>query len=571
MGRVYHAWLYDGDPLVGLNFSGVIETIRKKWAHNTHLFQEVVQKWFLDNSHRLLSIMEPSRTYSEERETAFRKKMVDLKASLSPKALEDIRSEAASLRRKQIEPDPPEAIATLPKLTLADIPRVIEIIPTVKTRIADIPAMKHEIFANGIAYLDLAFDVSDVPENLQPYLPLLGKLTTGMGGAGLNYAEMAKRKTLKSGGLGYHLATGMTIDGKGNWQKMIFSIKALHRNIDEAVKIVVDILAKGDLSDESRIRDLIAESKNALHSAVVPSGHSFARRTAAAALSVPAYRDEQWGGRTQLQLLKRISGEFKDRARDLREKFALLRNMIFRKQRLMLNLTGDSEGLSLLAEATNESINRLEKGEYPGPASTPALRRVYAGVTIPAQVCYVAKVIPAPMYSEPLSASLLVLARELSSGYLYKRIRVQGGAYGGMSLYDATNGNFSLLSYRDPNLVETLKTYDNAVDFVSQNKFANEALEKAIIGTIGSLDKPMDPRTKGYTAMIRELAGLTDEDRQKFRNHVLESSPDSLMEAANRYLKQGVKSEAIAVYASAERLEQANKVLASKLDITPLV
>ena len=571
MGRVYHTWLYDGDPLVGLNFSAIIETIRKKWAHNARLFQEIVQKWFLDNSHRLLSIMEPSRTHAEEQDSAFRKKMIDLKNSFSRKELENIRKEAASLRRKQIEPDTPEAIATLPKLKLADIPRMIEIIPTVKTRIADIPALEHEIFANGIAYLDLAFDVSDIPEDLQPYLPLLGKLTTGMGAAGRGYEEMAKRMALKTGGLGYSLVTGMTINGKGNWQKMIFSVKALHRNIGEAVKIVADILADGDLSDESRMRDLIAESKNALHSAIVPSGHTFARRTAAAALSVPAYRDEQWGGRTQLRLLNRISGEFKDQARKLRERFVLLRNMLFRRQRLILNLTSDTKGLSLLAEATNELINRLDRGGNPGPVSIPALRPVHAGVSIPAQVCYVAKVIPAPMYSEPLSASLLVLARELSSGYLYKRIRVQGGAYGGMSLYDSMNGNFSFLSYRDPNLVETLKTYDNAVDFVSQNKIATEALEKAIIGTIGSLDKPMDPRSKGYIAMIRDLAGLTDEDRQKFRNYVLESSPESLMEAANHYLKQGLKSQAIAVYAAAERLKLANNVLEPKLDIEPLV
>jgi Zn-dependent M16 (insulinase) family peptidase len=571
MGRVYYTWLYDGDPLIGLNFSRIIEAIRKKWAHNARLFQEIVQKWFFDNPHRLLSVMEPSRRYSEKRESSLRKKMVDLRASLSRKELEGIRSEAVLLRRKQIEADTPEAIATLPKLRLADIPRMIEIIPTVKTTIADIPAMEHEIFANGIAYLDLAFDVSDIPEDLQPYLPLLGKLTTGMGAAGLDYEEMAKRIVLKTGGLGYSLATGMSIDAKSNWQKMIFSVKVLHRNAVDAVKIVADILADGDLSDEGRMRDLIAESKNALHSMIVPSGHTFARRTAAAALSVPAYRDEQWGGRTQLRFLSRISEQFKTQAKELCEKLILLRDTIFRRQRLMLNLTADSEGLSLLSEATNELINRLEKGGNPGPPSIPELRPVHTGVTIPAQVCYVAKVIPAPIYSEPLSASLLVLARELGSGYLYKRIRVQGGAYGGMSLYDSMHGNFSFLSYRDPNLVETLKAYNDAIDFVSQNKIEREALEKTIIGTIGSLDKPMDPRSKGYTAMIRDLAGLTDEDRQKFRNQVLESSPESLMEAANRYLKHGAESQAIAVYAAAERLSQANKVLDTKLDIEPLV
>jgi len=319
------------------------------------------------------------------------------------------------------------------------------------------------------------------------------------------------------------------------------------------------------------MRDLIAEAKNGLHSAVVPSGHAFARRTAAAGLSVPAYRDEQWGGRTQLRLLSRISDQFKDGKKDLREKLARLCDMIFRKDRLMLNLTADSEGIVLLSEAANELVLRLASGGNPGVPSMPELHPVHAGIAIPAQVCYVAKVMPAPTYSDPHSASLLVLSRELSNGYLYKHIRVQGGAYGGMSMYDTMNGNFSFISYRDPNLLETLKVYDDAVDFISQNKIERDELEKTIIGTIGALDKPMDPSSKGYAAMIRDLAGITDEDRQNFRNKVLETSPQSLIEVANRYIKPAMQSSAVAVYAANERLSKANEVLDTKLEIEPLV
>lgn len=571
MGRAYYTWLYDGDPLVGLRFSTIIEEIRKKWEHTPRLFQEVVKKWLIDNPHWLLSVMEPSKTYAEERERAFKKKMKDRAASLSHEERENIRREAASLRQMQMEPDTPEALATLPKLKLSDIPRTIETVPTIKTTIADIPVMEHEIFANNIAYLDCAFDVSDIPEDLQPYLPVLGKIMTGMGAAGLGYEEMAKRIALKTGGLGYHLTAGMTTDGKHNWQKMIFNVKALHRNIADAVKIVSDILTKGDLLNEARMRDLIAEAKNRLHSAVVPSGHIFARRTAAAALSVPSYRDEQWGGRTQLQLLSLLSDEFQDQKKELYEKLSLLRDMVLCRKRLILNMTADSECLAILSDAVNELAQGLARGKEPGAPSVPELRPVHAGIVIPAQVCYVAGVLPAPAHSEPLSASLMVLSRELSSGFLYKRIRVQGGAYGGMSQYDAMNGTFSFLSYRDPNLVETLKAYDDAVAFVSRNTIEKQALEKAIIGTIGTLDRPMDPSSKGYLAMIRDLSGLTDEDRREFRNHVFEATPESLMEAANRYIKPAAESSAVAVYAAADRLGTANETLKPKLEIEALV
>jgi presequence protease len=569
MGRAYHTWLYDGDPLEGLNFPRAIEDIRKKWEANPELFQEIVRKWFIDNPHRLLSVMEPSTTYQAEQDEAFKKKMALLRESLPVDKLESIRRNAYTLKKFQTEPEAPAAV--LPKLSVSDISRSIETIPATKMAIENVPVMMHDIFTNGIAYLDLAFDVSDVSEDFQPYIPLLAKLIANMGAAGLNYEEMAKRIVLKTGGVGYHLAAGMTVDGKKNWQKLVFRVKALHRNIADAVDIISDILVAGDMSNESRMRDLIAERKNDLHASVIPSGHTFARRSAGQALSVAAYRDEQWHGRTQLKFVNMIAEKFGERKKELLDKLINLQHKIFRRGRLYINLTADTKGLSLLRDNVADLVGRLPIDGGPGSPSIPASSVVHTGVAIPAQVSYVAKVLPAPPYADPLSAPMFVLSRELSSGYLYKHIRVQGGAYGGMSQYDPASGIFALLSYRDPNITNTLDVYSKAEEFISQNKLSMEGLEKTVIGAIGSLDKPMDPSSRGYIAMIRDFTGLTDEDRLKFRHMILDMTPELLLEAAARYFSRAANSAVIAVYSSYENLQKANETLAPKLEIEQLV
>ncbi len=215
MGRAYHTWLYDGDPLTDMNFPASIREIRRKWETHPALFQGVVRQWFLDNPHRLLSVMEPSRTFQEEREQKARERLARLAASLTEPEKERIRQETLLLKRFQTEPDPPEAAATLPKLKIGDISREIETIPTERAAAGGVPVLRHDLFTNGIAYLDLAFDVSDIPEELQAYLPLLGKLTVQMGAAGLSYEAMAKRISLRTGGLGVNLAAGSTADGSG--------------------------------------------------------------------------------------------------------------------------------------------------------------------------------------------------------------------------------------------------------------------------------------------------------------------------------------------------------------------
>ncbi len=571
MGRAYHTWLYDGDPFAGLNFPRIIGRIREQWSRRPTLFQDTVRQWLIENHHRVLSVMAPDPDDLPRREAAFRERMARLKASLPAARLEEIRTEAEALRTYQAEPDSPEALSTLPKLELKDIPRNVETVPTQKTAIAGVPALRHELFTNGIAYLDLAFDLSQVPEALHPWLPLLGKCTTHMGAAGHDYADMARRIALKTGGLGYGLQAGFVADGRGHWQKMTFHVKALHRNIEEAVSILIDLLSAGDLNDAARLRDLIAERKNGLQASVIPSGHIFARRAAGAALSLPACRDEQWHGRTQLKFMHARAEEGNVDPVVSRETLHSLRSMIFRRAGLTLNLTADAAGLDALAAALAPRLGALPTGENAAPAAPLLPPPHHPGIAIAAQVCYVAKLLPAPAYDDPLTAALMVAARHLAGGYLYKHVRLQGGAYGGMAIYDPLAGVFAFLSYRDPHIVQTLAAYTGAVKTLLDAPVPAEELTKAIIGTIGALDRPLDPSGRGQVAMIREFVGLTDERRQRLRSAILEMTPQALRDAMARYFPEAEPRAEVAVLAPEDRLRRANQTLGSPLALETLV
>ncbi|MFH0925589.1 MAG: insulinase family protein [bacterium] len=572
MGRVYHTWLYGGDPFIGLQFPTLIEGVRQKWQKQPSLFEKIIEERLLKNKHSLISVLEPSKTYTEEKEAAFRHKMKEKKDSLSEDRLKDIANKAEILRKEQIAPDSSEALATLPRLELKDIPHEVESIPTQKNIFNNVQIMEHEIFTNGLTYLDLAFDIADLTDDLQLYLPLLGKLTLGMGAAGKAYHIMASQLVLKMGGISYDLSAGSTTDGSSVWQKMIFRMKVLNRNIPYATKLLSELLTQGDLSDKNRMRDIIAEGKNQMTSAVVPLGHVFARRTASAGLSLPFYRDEQWNGLGQLRFLAHLADKFDQKVESIQHTLRKLKNDIFRQGRLLINLTGEREGIEKLKGALEKNLlPNLLKGGEPIKPMLAELKAAFSGISIPSQVSYVAQVLPTASYLSREAPNLLVLSSELSSGYLYKRIRVQGGAYGGYSVCDSLNGNFAFLSYRDPNLFETLNVYQKAIEESSTNEISEEELRKAIISTIASLDRPLGPGEKGYVAMIRDFAGITDKHRRQFRNQVLEATPGLLKQAAVSCLLANLSSSAIAVYASDDRLRQTKEILGSKFEIQALV
>jgi Zn-dependent M16 (insulinase) family peptidase len=565
MGNVFQTWLYDGDPLIGLDFSRIIEDIRRRWTDDPQIFQKMTKQWFLDNPHRILAIMEPDSDFNEKKEKAHQDKMAELKSSLTESELEQISVQAAQLKKFQSEPDSPESAATIPKLKLEDIRQSIETIPTQNALIGGVQTLEHDLFTNGIAYVDLAFDIAHIPGDLQPYLPLMGKIITGMGAAGFTYEEIAKRIALKMGGFGYDLATGFSADARTSWQKMIFSFSALYRNLPEAINIISDIIFAGDLSQEARMRDLISERKNNLQAAIVPSGHLFAKMAAGAALTLPAYRDEQWHGRTQLKFVQNTANDFSSAKQDLREKLETLRKILFNKENLVINLTADDKGLKVAEENILNFLDKLPSTATIKMETEPGLAPTFTGISIPAQVSYVAYVLQTPAYIDPASALLMISAKELSNNYLYKYIRVQGGAYGGMSSFDSSLGLFSFLSYRDPHIVETLQVFKDAQAFYSQNEISSGEMEKAIISTIGMLDKPSDPAGRGHIALMRSFSGINDDMRQKFRNDILSATPRKLKDTLVDYFSQAAKSAAVAVYSAPERLNEANKRLEEKL------
>jgi len=565
MGNVFQSWLYDGDPLIGLDFPAIIEKIRRLWAADPQLFQQMTKSWLLNNPHRILAIMEPDPEFSEKKEKVHREKMANLKASFTQAQLAAINEQAKALKKFQAEPDSPEAAAAIPKLNISDIPRAVETIPSQNTFIGETPALEHDIFTNGIVYFDLVFDISHIPEELQQYLPFLGKILSGMGAAGYSYDEMAKRIALKMGGLSYDLTSGLSADAGACWQKLILSGAALYRNLPDALDIVSDILCAGDLENEDRMYDLITERKNNLQSAIVPSGHIFARRAAGAALTLPAYRDEQWHGRTQLRFIQQAARSFSSTKQELAGKLAQLKSMIFSRDNLTINITSETAGLKLAKDNIGGLLSKLPAKADKQKQALPLLPPVRAGIAVPTQVSYVARVMKAPAYVDPAAALLMVAARELSNSYLYKHIRVQGGAYGGMSSYEPSLGLFSFLSYRDPHLAQTLKVFQDAEDFFAGNEISAEDMEKAVISTIGMLDRPMDPASRGHAALMRSIAGITDEMRQEFRDKILVATPQKLKEALSEYFPRASKSAATAVYSAVEKINEANKSLEAQL------
>ena len=162
------------------------------------------------------------------------------------------------------------------------------------------------------------------------------------------------------------------------------------------------------------------------------------------------------------------------------------------------------------------------------------------------------------------------LSKYLRTSWLWEKVRVQGGAYGGFCVFDHRSGGFTFLSYRDPNLLATLDIYDQTAAFLRESELSQDELTKSIIGAIGEVDQYQLPDAKGYSSMLRYLVGDTDEIRQRMREEILATSAADFQAFADA-LEQVVDRGLVVVLGSQSAIEAANAERAGWLDVSKVL
>lgn len=364
--------------------------------------------------------------------------------------------------------------------------------------------------------------------------------------------------------------------------KLMIQGKATSEKIDEMFSIYHLLLTEAKLDSPAKAIEMLKESKSRLESRIQGSGHSFANTRMSARYSVSGYIDEMMRGISYLDTVKLLIDQAENDWPSLRDRLERIRNTLLDESRcrsgMILDITGDQAVLTSIQPSVQKFLESLP-GTYNGetsqnfytdahPWAVEAKKKMAEsgplqdeGFVVPTQVSYVGKAVKMYDLGERVSGSASVVARFLRTGYLWDRVRVMGGAYGGFCSFSPDSGLLSFLSYRDPNLDKTLDVYDAAADAVLEAADALEndpdALTTAIIGAIGDMDGALSPDQKGYTAFQQWIANESAEFRQKFRDEVLNTKPSDFRDFAERLQK--MKNASVAVISSKGAFESANK------------
>ena len=555
--QLYDSWLYDETkPFIHMQAIPTFEFLKSQV--DTGYFEGLIRNYLLENTHGAVVIIRPEqgRTARMDRELA--EKLQAYKESLSPEEVQKLVDDTHELEQYQEEESSPEDLAKIPVLKREDISREIAPIYNDEMEIGGVKLVHHNVETNGIGYVTMMFDLSGIREELLPYVGILQSVLGIIDTTNYEYGELFNEINIHTGGIGTSLELYTDVTKvKEKEFRATFEMrgKALYPKMDVLFSMMREILMESRLDDEKRLKEILAMLKSRLLASFLSSGHTTAALRALSYTSPMSKFKDDTDGIGFYEAVKVIEEDFDGQKETLIRNLKEIARRIFRADNLMLSYTSSEEALEPMTKAFAAVKDSLYTGgEVTDEACVLHCRKRNEGFKTSSKVQYVARAGNFIDGGQKYSGTLQILKVILGYDYLWQNIRVKGGAYGCMSNFNRI-GDAYLISYRDPNLERTMEVYEGVVDYLKNFNVSDRDMNKFIIGTMSSLDRPMNPAAKGARSMNLYMNRVSEEMIRSERGQILDAQQDDIRALAD-VVKAMLDQNLLCVIGSEEKIEE---------------
>lgn len=548
------SWLFDDmKPFIHLECLGTFAKLRK--AVDTDYFEKLIQEYLLDNTHGSSVTVKPKRGLGNEREEALAKELSDYKASLSDEEIKKLIEDTEHLKKYQEEPSSDEDLRKLPMLTRADMKKNAMPFSNIEDELLDVKVVRHDIESNGIDYISFLFDAGDFAQSELGYL---GFFTNALGLVSTekySYTDLANATNIYTGGISTGTASHPDIKDRNNFVfKFEVKLKVLEKNLDKALELMEQMLLTSDFTDTKRLGELVAQIKARLQANLSSSGHLVAAMRSMSSFSRYALYQDELKGVAFYRSICRIEKELSESPKSVSDKLAAIVKKLFARNRMLISFTGNNEAYGNAKPLLKKVIAGFNKMSAVGNQAEVHFNTAKEAFIDASQIQYVAKTGDFICEGYEYTGALRLLRIILSYDYLWINVRVKGGAYGCMNTF-LRSGESYFVSYRDPNLSDTLDVYDRIPEYIKSFSPDERDMTKYIIGTFSALDTPMNPEAKGSRSLSAYLEGITYEQIQKERNEILNAQPEDIRRLAD-LVEAVLKKDSICVIGNENMIKE---------------
>ena len=560
--QVLESWLYDQPPFAFFDYDGLLAELRRAAAGGE--FERYIQKYLLQNNHCCFIIMSPSLTMAAEREAELARHLAAYKESLSAKERTALIQKNQELLAYQAEPDRKEDLALIPTLELSDIQREKAALKYQTEYQDGVHVLYHPANTSGIVYLKAFFEINWLPEEQVPVVSLLTSYLTSVSSKNYHYSQLVDEINEHTGGITSKL---LLYGYKNNTDRFRIGMelkgKSFAASLGKMLELFDELLADPKFDDAKRLGDLIKETASQMQMTLVSGGHITAATRALSYYSKSAYFDELSSGVSFYDFIQQWKQASE---KDLRELGGLMKKIlaeIISQSKLTLAVTYAEADEAEVRRRLADYISRHQvDADYRPEAERSVFGNRKEAFITSGNVNYAAKVMNYKRFGYTYSGMFQVANHLLNTDYLWNKVRVEGGAYGGMSAI-RRSGDMMLISYRDPNIAETYRAYEEIVSYFENLNITEEEIKNTIIGTIAGIDTPLTPSMENAKIMAMHFSELSPEEESQTRREILDTSLDELKNMSKFY-EQVLTTDYICTVGSKKKIEE-NRELFAKI------
>ncbi len=562
---MFSTWLFDDNKAFEyLRCNDLYAELKKEIG--TGYFEELIRKYLLNPEHATLFIMKPEAGLTGKREQELKDKLAAYKATLSEADLAAIKAKQEGLKKYQDTPDSKEVIETLPMLAREDVKKEALPILSKERETAGVRAVTQEVFTNGIAYVQLLFDANKLTKEQVPYLGLLSTVLGYVDSEHYTYQEFDNEMKINTGGV-YTSVESYLKNGDVSYYRpaYVFSAKAMYEQLPKVYELINEMLHCTKFEDTVRLKEIIMELRSRKQMELIQMAHSMAVRRALSCQYENSVFHDKTSGIGYYRFICDLAENFDAKAEEIVAQLKKLSEDLFKKENLLVSITAEAEGIECALSGL-EDIGKLLAGQNRtgdirecGANYGFALEKKKEAFTCPGQVQYVAKCGTYANTGVKPNGAMNVMNKILSMDYFWDKVRVHGGAYGCMCNFNDMNLNYALVSYRDPNLKETIDVFDHAWEYLRDFNPSERDMTKFIIGTFGDLDAPLNPKALGNRSFNLYLSGTTFEEIQKLRDERISATAEDIRAYAPLF-KAVMEQDCLCVVGSEAKIADAKEL-----------
>jgi Zn-dependent M16 (insulinase) family peptidase len=540
----------------GLHIHALFDLLRQKMEESSNFFGKIIDTYFLNNQHFVTLVACASKELASQEREKEQKRLKEIKEALSEEAKARILQQSTDLLQSQEEED--QNIDLLPKLALSEVPKKSRHLSLTREQAGSLDVFSHPTFTNGLTYANLLFPMPYLAKEDFWLLRLFTLMLPQIGCGNKSYQELLEYLQANTGGVSCYSSFYSQISDPENLSCALhLRGKALDSKAPKLFEILFDMATSPMFQDPERIKELIIKHASGLQTNFVANALKYASSLSTSTINPAGVYAYASSGLEYYNKITRLASKIDSELDWLLAELERLQNLVLCTKGAHLVLSCSKTQKSKYQEEGFYGLDALPAKEF-SPWKTDAL---------PLQIGPQARCIPSPVaftsvalknvsYANKASAHISLAANIFDNVTIHKRVREQGGAYGGGSSSSPMGGTFSFYSYRDPNIASTIEAFKEAIMEAAAGQFDDEDLEEAKRELIQHFDSPIAPGTKADVAYCWWREGKTEEARQSHRDTVLSATKEDVSQAVRTYIQPAFEEASIVTFGPKELIEK---------------